>query len=271
MINLQNVTFGYNGTAGHMVFTDLSLSIEAGHIYGLLGKNGVGKSTLFRLITGVNPATSGTVETMGFSPFERDPKMLSEIYMIPEALPEPPMSIAKFAELYGVFYPRFDLERMMTFLSTFEVDPNQKISSMSLGQRKKAMIAFGLSTNTQILLMDEPTNGLDIPSKRMFRDCLEQIKSPDRVIMISTHLVRDLEELIDAVIVVHDTNVALCDTVKNLTAKYHFGEIQTPENAIYSERVGANYYGVTVVKEGEQPDKRLDLEVLFNAAISKCI
>ena len=268
MIQIDNLTFSYAGIGGYNIYQGLELKIAPGHIYGLLGKNGVGKSTLFRLITGVNKATSGTIRTLGFDPWERRPEMLREIFLIPEEMPFFDVDIVKFSELYGFFYPKFDRKAFSENLEMFEIPPKTLLSRMSQGQRKKAMIAFALACNTKILLLDEPTNGLDIPSKRTFRACFERSHNNERSVIVSTHQVRDLEELIDAVIVANKKKVVLNALVSELLERYRFGEIDMDVEAVYAETAWNHRYGVVKRAPGEKPEGRMDLEVLFCAAVA---
>lgn len=266
MIELKNMSFRYP-TSKNKVFDDVSLDIEPGHIYGLLGKNGVGKSTLFRLISGVNQVTDGTIQTLGMDPFARDPEMLRQLFLIPEDMAFPELTIRRFAEYYGPFYPNFDMAALEKCLALFDV-PEQRVSKMSLGQRKKAMVSFALSLQTEILLMDEPTNGMDIPSKRLFRSALADVGMSDRVMIISTHQVRDLEELIDAVIIVDGQKIVMAAPLARLLERYHFGELPEGEACLYEERIGGRRCGVSRLEQGQQPDKAMDMELLFNAAVS---
>lgn len=267
MIQTNALSFRYPGHR-KTIFSSLTLSITPGYIYGLLGQNGVGKSTLFRLIAGINKPSEGSIQTLGYTPFDRNPEMLREIFLIPEDMTMPPVNILQYANLYGAFYPRFDWNELEQLLKKLDVPPNQKLSTMSLGQRKKAMIAFALACQTKILLMDEPTNGLDISSKRVFRDVLYRTRADDRLIIISTHQVRDLEQLIHAVIIVHEKSIILKDTVQNLLAHYHFGPISHGENPMYFEMAGDQKVGVLPLAPGDKEDTQIDLELLFNAAIS---
>ncbi len=267
MIQTNALSFRYPGHR-KTIFSSLTLSITPGYIYGLLGQNGVGKSTLFRLIAGINKPSEGSIQTLGYTPFDRNPEMLREIFLIPEDMTMPHVNILQYANLYGTFYPRFDWNELEQLLKKLDVPPDQKLSTMSLGQRKKAMIAFALACQTKILLMDEPTNGLDISSKRVFRDVLYRTRADDRLIIISTHQVRDLEQLIHAVIIVHEKSIILKDTVQNLLAHYHFGPISHGENPMYFEMAGDQKVGVLPLAPGDKEDTQIDLELLFNAAIS---
>ena len=266
MIHIENMSFHYPGSS-ELVFDNISLDIEEGHIIGLLGKNGVGKSTLFRLISGVNEQTSGTITTQNIKPFDRTPELLSQLFLLPEDIEFPKLSIRKYAEYYGAFYPSYDREKLEKYIQLFEI-PDKPLSTMSLGQRKKAMLAFAFALNTEILLMDEPTNGLDIPSKRLFRTSLADFNANSRTIIISTHQVRDLEELIDSVIIVDEKKIVLTARFSSLLEHYHFGEIAADETEVlYEEKMGGRRCGVTRLKEGQEKDEAIDMEILFNAAV----
>ncbi len=268
MIQFKNVNFSYS-MSSQLVLEDINLNLEPGHIYGLLGKNGVGKTTLFRLITGLNRVSAGSVETLGAVPHNRLPSMLSQIFLLPEKIHAPNMSIVNYGKKYGSFYPDYSESKLESLLKGFEVRPDQPLSSMSQGQHKKAYMAFALACNTKILLMDEPTNGLDIPSKSIFRNCLAEQNTPDRLIIISTHQVRDLERLIDGVIILEDRSILMCDTADNLLNRFHFGNITDPGKVIYQEDTVQGKIGLqTRDTEPVQSIAELNLETLFNAVIS---
>lgn len=266
MIQIQNMSFRYPG-GRNLVFDDISLDIQEGHIIGLLGKNGVGKSTLFRLITGVNKQTHGTILTQNMVPFDRSPEMLRQLFLLPEDIEFPKLPIRKYAEYFGAFYPNYNPEVLQKYIELFDI-PEQPLSTMSLGQRKKAMLAFAFALNTEILLMDEPTNGLDIPSKRLFRTSLSEFNATNKTIIISTHQVRDLEELIDAVIIVDEQKIVLTASFATLLGRYHFGELAPEDDVLYEEKMGGRRCGVARLKTGQEKDASVDMELLFNAAVS---
>lgn len=269
MLTFNNVSFRYPGST-KLVLDTISLNLEPGHIYGLLGKNGVGKSTLFRLISGLNPPSSGIIQTMEFTPFERCPEMMQNLFLVPEDILFPAMTPIRYAQLYGAFYHNYSQNDFERLLSEFSVDRNAKLSTMSQGQKKKAYIAFALACNTPILLMDEPTNGLDIPSKTIFRRILAEQIHPDRIIIISTHQVRDLELLIDAVIILHDCRIALCEKAEHIQKIVNFGKITPetdPDRIIYQDVAVRGTVGMTshLPDEPQQGIDDFDLEILFNA------
>lgn len=205
MVILNSVSFGYGSQP---LFKSLSLRLEAGHIYGLLGQNGEGKTTLLKMITGLVFAQSGNCQILGCEPHSRKPSFMSQLFLLPDETHNPNVSALQYANINSPFYPLFDQRQFENHLTAFEVPLNQKLEKISFGQRKKVLIAFALATNTPLLLMDEPTNGLDIPSKSVFRKLIAGAMTNDRCIVISTHQVRDLDSLIDEIVVLKNGQIA---------------------------------------------------------------
>ncbi|MFA7044077.1 MAG: ABC transporter ATP-binding protein, partial [Bacteroidales bacterium] len=212
MIELKNMNFAYSKKK--KIFEDLSLTIEGGHIYGLLGKNGAGKTTLLKLMTGLRFPQSGSSTVFSIDTKKRSAKMLEEIYFLPEEIWLPDVRVDRYLKMYANSYPNFDHELFKRCLKEFEINPEDKMKKMSFGQRKKVAISFALSTQCKILIMDEPTNGLDIPSKGQFRKLAAEVISDDRCIILSTHQVRDLESLIDTVIILDESRILLNNTIE---------------------------------------------------------
>ncbi len=204
MIQLSHVHFGY---ASRKLFENLSLTLEPGHIYGLLGENGAGKTTLLKMIAGLVFPKSGYCSVLHYEPRHRKPSLMSQLYFVADEPYLPNTTARKYADTYGVFYENFDLPLFLNYLREFQVEPDQKLEKMSFGQRKKAVISFALAANTPLILMDEPTNGLDIPSKSVFRKVVAGVMTAHRAIIISTHQVRDLDSLIDWVIMLHQGKI----------------------------------------------------------------
>ncbi|MBL7698347.1 MAG: ABC transporter ATP-binding protein, partial [Chitinophagaceae bacterium] len=188
MISLNYLTFRYSRK--RELYKELSLTLKTGSIYGLLGKNGAGKSTLLKIICGLLFPSSGSVVVNGHTPRKRQPSFLQTIYLIPEEVYVPPISIKKYVSLFSVFYPHFDEKDFYEYLGILEVQDNGKLTSLSFGQQKKFVIAFALACHTPVLILDEPTNGLDIPSKLRFRKLIASAMNEDRLIIISTHQIR---------------------------------------------------------------------------------
>lgn len=268
MIKLENVQFGYRKEKP--LFQDLNLELLGGHIYGLLGKNGAGKTTLMKLMSGMRFPTSGRVEMLGFPAMLRESEMLSNIYFLAEEIYVPMLNIRDFVDLYAPFYPHFNREQMSQYLNEFEVEESKQLmTSMSHGQKKKVMIAFALATNTQILLMDEPTNGLDIPSKSMFRKVMAQAADEQRSFIISTHQVRDLHSLIDSIIILDNGKIIVNATNDEILQKFLFKVYDNQDdikNVLYSEDTLRGIYAITENLTGEE--SKLDIELFFNAVLS---
>ena len=265
MIYFEKVDFSYSSKS--KLLTDLNLQFDPGRIHGLLGKNGEGKSTLLKLIAGLLFPQKGKVEVMNFTPSKRNAEMLRDIYFLPEELPYHALSIARFEQVYAPFYPNFSATLFDDCLIEFEISSKDwKMNKLSYGQKKKVIVAFGLATRTKILLMDEPTNGLDIPSKGQFRRMVASALDENRCIIISTHQVRDLDSLIDKLVIMDHHEIALNESIETITDRLLF-RIQDTEKAnlpvIYSEDTLRGVY--QVCENTNREDSKLDIELLFNA------
>lgn len=267
MIQLQNINFSYS--KDRMLFNDLNLSLEGGHVYGLFGKNGAGKTTLLKIMSGLRFIQSGNVTTLGENAALRKAEMMKDIYFLQEEVFVPALSIRNFVKCYAPFYENFDKEQFEEYLHLFEIESqDDKLTALSHGQRKKVIISFALATNTKILLMDEPTNGLDIPSKAAFRKIMSMAANNERLILISTHQVRDLHSLIDAVVILDNGHILLNAMAEEITDKLCFkilDENGTDEPILYRED---NIRGDIVVTENiHHIETNLDIELLFNAVM----
>ncbi len=264
MIELSHVTFGYGK---QKLFDNLSLSLKPGHIYGLLGMNGAGKSTLLKNIAGLVFPWSGTCTVNGVSAAKRLPSFLQELFFVPEDIYLPAITATKFADSTGHFYPNFDSKQFLQTLTDFDVPADRPLTKLSYGQQKKVLIAFALAANTSLLIMDEPTNGLDIPSKAQFRKVVASALTEDRCIIISTHQVRDLDNLIDTVLVLHNQQIVLNQSLDEIADKVNFSLV--PANAtgyLYAEENIAGLNAITPNTDGGYT--KVDMELLFNAICS---
>lgn len=267
MIKIDKLTFGY--TPKKTMFRNLDLTLQPGNIYGLLGKNGAGKSSLLRLMGGMLYPNAGTVEVAGFSPRNREPAFLQEMYFVPEEIYLPPVSLNRYIDTMGPFYPGFSEAQFRKYLVEFDVPVDQKLTAMSYGQKKKVIISFGLATNTRVLIMDEPTNGLDIPSKSQFRKVVSSALDSDRLVLISTHQVRDLDNLIDGIIIIDESEILLNHSLTDISNRLMFStlnRVTETDRVLYAE---PSLRGYSVVLENvEQEESRVDLERLFNAVVT---
>ncbi|GAB2598445.1 ATP-binding cassette domain-containing protein [Spirosoma areae] len=264
MIQLRNVSFGYR--RGKSLYEGLNLTLAPGSIYGLIGPNGAGKSTLLRLLAGLLYPKAGSIQVGTYRPGERLPAFLEDLFMVPEEFYLPSVRIRQYIDSNAPFYPRFDWEQMADYVREFGLTDDQKLNELSYGQKKKILIGFGLATNTAVLLLDEPTNGLDIPSKSQFRRLVAGAVDDRRTVLISTHQVRDLETLIDPIVILSERGIALKAGVEEITRRLWFGmvaDLDIGRPVLYSERAVGGYAVIAENRTGEP--SRLDLERLFNA------
>lgn len=256
------------------LFENLELDIASGNIYGLLGKNGAGKSTLLKIMSGLLYYQKGSVTIDGLDVAKRLPKVLSDIYIIPEEFYLPDLSMEKYIELYSVFYPKFNESFLSDLIKEFGLDRGKKLHSLSYGQKKKFIIAFAIATECSIILMDEPTNGLDIPSKSKFRKIIASAINDERTFVISTHQVRDLENLIDPVIIIDEGRIIFNEFIETISSKLSFVKTDKENSkakgkVFYTETVfGGNYLLTERLSDEESP---LDFELLFNAVLSNTV
>jgi len=213
MINITNLTFAY--PKKRELFSGIDLKIPAGRICGLLGKNGVGKTTLLRLMAGLLFPKSGHCSVENYNPEKRMPSFLQEIYFLPEEFYLPDLTIAQYLKSYAPFYPRFQYDTFLAYLKEFDLLLSEKLNELSHGQKKKALLSFALATDCKLLLLDEPSNGLDIPSKVQFRKLLAGALTEERIIILSTHQVRDLENLIDTVVILDNGRIIFQKTLED--------------------------------------------------------
>ena len=264
MIEIKNLDFSYKKTP---VFNDINLTFPNGAIYGLLGENGVGKTTLLKIICGLQRPLKGTCTVDSMTSHDRLPEMLQRIVFLPDEVTLPDNSTPqKYVDELAPFYPTFSQGTFLHLMQELEVEPTRKFKEMSFGQQKKSLIAASLSLGTDYILLDEPTNGLDIPSKSQFRSILSKIADEGKTIIISTHQVKDVENLIDPIVILSHNAVLLDASVQTITEKLYFeyGAAER-DDALYSELLPGGYMNVIPNITGEE--SQLNIEALFNAVL----
>jgi ABC-2 type transport system ATP-binding protein len=267
MIEVKEITFRYKRKT---VFKDFSCLFGNGKVVGLLGKNGAGKSTLLYLMTGLLQPYKGKITYNGVNVSQRPPSVLSDLFIVPEEFMLPAIPLKRFMSINKPFYPKFSEEQLRSNLSFFEMDENLNINlaALSLGQKKKVFMSFALATNTSLLLMDEPTNGLDIPGKSRFKKFIASGMTDERTIIISTHQVQDIDKLIEHVVILDNSAILLDASAEELCCNLHFvtgaSHIDT-EKALY---VAPSIQGFNAIIPGNGEDETiLNLETLFNAVL----
>ena len=260
MVTVDNLAFSYGSKE---VLKNISLQIKEGGIYGLLGENGVGKTTLLTLLCGLKRPAEGNIDVDGFIPFERKPSLLQSQFYLPDEVEPLASSALDFAKENGVFWPGFQLGKFLTIMKELEVDENQRMDAMSAGQLKKTWISFALACNARYYYLDEPTNGLDIPSKAQFRKALSLHVNEEATVVISTHQVRDLENIIDPIIILDNREVLVNATIEQITEKFFFDYgTEVLPGALYMEQVPGGCIQVVPNTTGEE--SKVNLEAFFN-------
>lgn len=261
MIEIKDLAFSYGKTP---VLKSITTTLEEGRIYGLLGENGVGKTTLLTLLCGLKKVCSGSISTDGENPFDRTPTLLQNQFYLPDEVLPVSMKAECFAKERGAFWPNYDHSKFLEIMKEFENDPSKKMNQMSAGQLKKTYISLALACGCKYIFMDEPTNGLDIPSKTQFRSAIMKYTSDDSTIVISTHQVRDLENIIDPIIILDRQDVLLNASVEEITSRlfFDYGTQLHPES-LYSEQLPGGFIQVYPNTTGE--DSKINVEALFNA------
>ena len=272
MIDIKDLKYKYAGSRRY-VFSDFNLSMESNNIYGLLGKNGMGKSTLLYLISGLLRRNGGTISINGLDTINNRDEMLSEIFLVPEEFDLLPMSLEAYVTMNKPFYPNFSREVLESCLRDFELTPDINLKELSMGQKKKVYMSFALAANTKLLLMDEPTNGRDIPSKSQFRRVIANNMDEGRTMIISTHQVHDVESLLDHILILDHSELLLNASVSDICSKYSFGYRQVGEptdDVLYAE---PSVQGSAVItrKQTEEEETQLNLELLFDAVTQKAL
>ena len=269
MIEVKNMSFSY-GKRKQKVFDDFSLALDKGSVYGLLGKNGTGKSTLLYLMTGLLRPQAGRVLYKGVDVSMRYPLTLQDMFLVPAEFALTSVSLKQYLKLNTPFYPNFSNELLSTCLRDFDMNEDIHLGELSMGQKKKAFMCFALATNTSLLVMDEPSNGLDIPSKSQFRKVIASGMTDEKSVIISTHQVRDIDSLLDHVVIIDGTRVLLNASVKTICDKVYFAEQGMNEPTDTALYVQPSVQGNSVIfPNTENEETNLNLEVLFNAMLAE--
>lgn len=269
MLEIKDLTFSYPRQSVPVI-DHVTLAVEGGSVYGLLGPNGAGKSTLLYLIAGLLTPCAGSVKLDGVNTRWRLPQTLEQIFIVPEEFRLPSMKFADYINMYAPYYPNFSRETLSHCMELFCMPENLHLGALSMGQKKKAYISFALATGTRLLLMDEPTNGLDIPSKAGFRRIITQCLDDDKSVIISTHQVRDVEQLLDHVLIMNNNQVLLNASMARVASKLAFGLTTDPEEIAGALLSMPDLMGTAVVKlNNGTAETEINLEMLFQLTVKK--
>lgn len=268
MITVNDLHYQYG--LKRKIFTGLNLTLESAKIYGILGRNGAGKSTLLKCLCGLLIPRSGIIKIGTYTAQDRLPSFLSDLYFLPEEISSPDVSPEEYGRTFGVFYPGYDHTFYISLCKEFEIPMQHRLDEMSYGQKKKTLISFGIACNTKVIILDEPTNGLDIPSKSQFRKILAKSTNQENCILISTHQIKDVENLIDHVIILNEGGILFNQSISSISQTLYFterGTIEPNDQRIYEEE---SIHGYTVIEPNTgTKETKIDLEILYNAVMQE--
>jgi ABC-2 type transport system ATP-binding protein len=263
MIDIKNLTFNY-AKKHSPLFNELDCELQAGSIVGLLGKNGAGKTTLLKLMIGLLFPQQGDISILKHQPSKRQPSLLQDVFFVSEEFYLPSISINSYIRANAGFYPRFDRGLLLRLIKDFELPETKSLQKLSYGQKKKFLISFALATKCRLLVLDEPTNGLDIPSKSIFRKVLAGSLDEDQLVIISTHQVKDVENLIDKVLMLDNGKFIMQKDLYEIASQLNFSTVSSAEgeHVLYSEMVPGGFRIISPQIDGSS---NVDIELLFNA------
>lgn len=263
MISFNQLGFRYR--LGSQVFRDFSMTLSPGHVYGVLGENGVGKSTLMKLASGVLIPTAGSVTIDGREASLREEATMAKIIYLPEEFSLPALTLDEFRKVTAPFYPSFSDESFEECCRELDVVRDRRLDKLSMGQRKRAYLAFAFACRAEWLLLDEPTNGLDVAAKEAFRRLVARYVDEGQSIIISTHSVREIDSLIDHLIILDRKGIVLDASIGEIGSRLRFGRCSAEEEPLYSESTLAGTSGVVVNTTDEESP--VDIEMLFMASL----
>lgn len=190
---------------------DVSLQVGAGKIIGLLGSNGSGKTTLMKIAAGLLQPSSGTVRVCG-EPVGVKSKAVTS-FMPDKPLTEPWMRVRDAIAFYRDFYPDFDLAKARDMLAFMQLNERDKVTSLSKGMNERLQLTLALSRNARLYLLDEPIGGVDPVAREKILDAIIQFYSEDSCLIVSTHLIRDIERIFDEVLLIKNGRLILHEQV----------------------------------------------------------
>ena len=264
MVELKKVSFSF-GT--QQVLNDVDLTIRPGEIYGLFGQNGAGKTSLLKLVCGSLFSKTGSINVFGKNAAGRNCSNLNDIFLLPEDLAEYHGSGKKFTRYYAPLYSKFSFSDYHNYLKWFEINERDQLERLSLGAQKKFYLSFALACNCRLTMLDEPTNGLDITSKSILRKVLLAWINEDRAVVISSHQARELNNIVDRVLILKQHQLVFNESIVTIQGKYNFGlsNCDLKERALFSKRVPHGFAYIAAADHNSDSD--VDVELLYEAVL----
>ncbi|TVR67522.1 MAG: ABC transporter ATP-binding protein [Spirochaetaceae bacterium] len=270
IVRMEQVRFAYRRKP--LLFRSVDLEIPPGSVVGLLGRNGAGKTTLLKLATGALFSMEGSIELFGRPAAGRGTSGLGRTVFVPEQFEVPAVTVRQYLDLQGGYYPSFDRDLAESCLDRLVVDRDAPFAELSFGQQKKVLLAFALSRAADLIILDEPTNGLDIPAKQVFRSLVAERAAEGRTVVISTHQVRDVENLIDRIVILEAGEILFQATLEAISGAVRVRRFESLEAAAEAGALAAHpdppeVRGLLTDTSGDVAPEMIDLELLFAAAL----
>ena len=211
ILEARNLTKNYGSTLG---LSNLSLSLEGGKIIGLLGSNGSGKTTLLKMIAGILQPTSGTITVNGMPVGTETKKIVS--YLPERTYLNSWMRISDILDYFEDFYADFDKTAALRMLASLGVDEREKLKTLSKGTREKVQLVLVMARKAKVYLLDEPIAGVDPVAREFILETILANKAPDSTILISTHLIADVEKILDRFVFIRDGQLLMMQDVEKV-------------------------------------------------------
>lgn len=224
-LEIKNLSMGYK----NKVLDDLNLELEKGQIVGLVGPNGAGKSTLLRILAGLEMTYKGNVLIDGENITYKTAEILS--YQPDKFAMSEKLSVKEVVKTYKLFFKDFDEEKFYRIYEEFNLPEKAKVKEMSKGMREKMQIALSLSRKAEIFLLDEPISGVDPSARKAIIETILNNFEEDNLIIVSTHLINQIEPLLDRVLFLSDGKIMINKTVdeirseENMSIEDYFTEV----------------------------------------------
>lgn len=242
MILCENLNYTYNN--GRHALVDVNAVILPG-LHLLMGENGAGKTTLLHAIAGLLFPQTGRCTLDDVDVARREPSTMSRIFFLADNMLWPAATINELVATHACFFPSFDETLLRSNLKAMDLTGAEKLRTLSLGNRKKAAIAYALSLRTDVLLLDEPANGLDITGKKALQKILMQSMTDTQTVIVSTHTVWDLKNLFESVMMVRRGRLVLNAPIYSILDKLAFVFTPAPvPGALYAEEEIGGYRSI---------------------------
>jgi ABC-2 type transport system ATP-binding protein len=281
MIEIKNLSLGFIKSNGlpatrvnlgtvKPVLENLSLTIEPGHVYGLIGRNGAGKTTLMNCINGIiairrkdQPIYLDGVKLNINNPYDH-----AKLFYVTDTISNIHILADAFANTLACFYPDFSVNSYKEYMEMFHMDRNVFLDELSLGEKKSVFLSYAFASGAPYVILDEPTNGLDITSRKVFRKLIASYMTPDRAIVISTHHINEISSLLDHILILDNKHIVFDHSVMETGSVLSFIESDDEDlrqQALYS--MTSAYGNRMILPNSGGSDSEIDYELLFEAVL----